>query len=223
MTAKHRPRPIPAAALRRFRAANVFNPWSDVDPLDLAPDAPLARLRRLEAHFTIAPAMMLIGEASGYQGCHFSGIPFTSERLIAGGSIPRVVSPARLSRRSGPWSEPSATTVWGTLHALGLADQVVLWNAFAWHPHRPGEPYSNRAPTAGELEAGRPVLEAVIALFRHTPLIAVGKVAERALAQLGHAPLATLRHPSMGGATLFRQGLLGVARTLKAARAPRRR
>ena len=32
---------------------------------------------------------------------------------------------ARLSLRHIPWSEPSATTVWGTLHALGIAETTV--------------------------------------------------------------------------------------------------
>ena len=39
---------------------------------------------------SIQPGYLLIGEASGYQGCRISGIPFTSERLIMEGVVPRL-------------------------------------------------------------------------------------------------------------------------------------
>jgi uracil-DNA glycosylase len=88
---------------------------------------------------------------------------------------------------------------------------VVLWNAFAWHPFRPGERYSNRTPTRDELMAGRAVLEAALDAFAATPVVAVGKVAQRALRELGRGPDATVRHPSMGGALKFRAGLTAIA------------
>ena len=207
---------IPYAALRAFKSKHVFNPWADLDPLDLAasaaPAGPRARLARLTAHFGASPRLLLLGEASGYQGCHFSGIPFTNEKLLLAGRIPRVRVAARITSRPGPWCEPSATVVWGALHALGLAHDTVLWNAFAWHPFKPGSPYSNRAPTRDELEAGRTVLDGVLDSFPAARVVAVGKVAERALRTLGREPVATLRHPSMGGATEFRAGLAALAR-----------
>lgn len=212
--------PLPYEALRAFRAPNVFNPWGEHDPLDLPaagarPSAgPAGRLARLRAHFRVAPRLVLLGEASGYQGCHFSGIPFTNEKLLSAGGIPRIEPTGRLTHRARPWCEPSATVVWGALHALGLAEDAVLWNSFAWHPFKPGTPYSNRAPTRAELEAGRPVLEAVLDAFRGATVVAVGQVAARALQGLGRAPDAIVRHPSMGGATEFRAGLQALARAL---------
>lgn len=211
---------IPFEALRAFRSPNVFNPWAERDPLDVqgppgsAGLGPAGRLSRLKAHFAARPALVLLGEASGYQGCHFSGMPFTNEKLLLEGRIPRVRVAARLTTRPRPWCEPSATVVWGTLHALGIADRTVLWNAFAWHPFKPGDPYSNRAPTRDELEAGREVLDAVLAAFARAKVVAVGKVAERALRGLGREPDATVRHPSMGGANEFRAGLAALAARL---------
>jgi uracil-DNA glycosylase len=206
------PRP---AALDRFfdmlaapAGPAVFNPWRDHDPgTDVLRNAAAARADRLRAFFTTRPRWLLLGEAAGYQGAHVSGIPFTSERLLLEGMIPRVdIDGRRLSTRARPWSEPSATTVWGTLHALDRADATLLWNAYPWHPHRPGEPQSNRTPTSGERLAGVPVLEALLAAFPGVRCFAVGRNAEASLAEVGVAAT-PLRHPSMGGATAFRDGL----------------
>jgi uracil-DNA glycosylase len=203
---------IPYDLLRSFRSPGVFNPWCDEDPLDRLGGrsdgcGPKGRLERLQAHFSIKPKLLLLGEAAGYQGCHFSGIPFTNEKLLLAGRIPRVGVTDRLTERPRPWCEPSATVVWGVLHDLGLAEHTVLWNTFAWHPYKSGNLYSNRAPTRTELELGQPVLEAVLDTFSKALVVAVGKVAERTLVSLGRTPGATVRHPSMGGANEFRAGL----------------
>lgn len=203
-----------AAQLARFfellvapTGANVFNPWLDRDDgTDAMPDAAAGRLQRLTAFFDTRPRWLLLGEAAGYQGAHVSGIPFTSERLLLEGAIPRVRVDGRLSTRPRPWSEPSATTVWGTLHALGRAGDTLLWNAYPWHPHKPGLPQSNRTPLPAERRAGIPVLEALLAAFPRVRCFAVGRNAEASLAEVG-VKATPLRHPSMGGATQFREGL----------------
>jgi len=189
-------------------AADVFNPWTDVDAsTDLDAGAPVARRRRLQAHLATDAAVLLIGEAAGYQGCKVSGIAFTSERLVIEGAIPRVTAgTARLSSRRRPWSEPSATTVWKTLYSLDIAARTVLWNAFPWHPHRPGLPHSNRMPSRIELAAGLPVLEVLLRLFPRAQVFAVGRRAAASLARLGVAAV-PLRHPSMGGAATFARQL----------------
>jgi hypothetical protein len=66
------------------------------------------------------------------------------------------------------------------------------------HPHRPGEPQSNRTPTRAEIRASRPFVDE---LARGRRVLAVGRLAERAL----DAPY--LRHPSHGGAAAFRATL----------------
>ena len=95
--------------------------------------------------------------------------------------------------------EATATIVQRVLAELGLVEDVLLWNALPAHPHRPGEPMSNRAPTRAEVDLGRPFVET---LAQGRQVIAVGRVAGRAL---GVEPI---RHPSRGGASGFRDGLL---------------
>ena len=195
-------------ALRTTTAGDVFNPWTHVDSsTDVAKDAAAVRLARLRAHLATDATCVLIGEAAGYQGCKVSGIPFTSERLVLAGAIPRVAPPpGRLSLRGRPWSEPSATTVWKTLHELGIADRTVLWNAYPWHPHKPGTLHSNRTPTSTERRLGLRVLAAMLRLFPKARVFAVGRNAEGSLAELGVNHTA-LRHPSMGGARAFAEQL----------------
>lgn len=191
--------------IEEFSSPNVFNPWREIDPMDLTTFAPILRGNRLMAHFDVDAEFVLIGEAPGYQGCHFSGVAFTNEQLICAGKIPRIDDRRRFTSRPRPWCEPSATIVWGLLHELGIAESVVMWNAFAFHPHKPGELYSNRAPTRAELAAAAPILRAVLDRFSAARYVAVGNVAQAALRTAGIQSFATVRHPSMGGANKFRE------------------
>lgn len=199
--------------LRSASMPNVFNPWGDVDPLDAyTRDAAAYRRGRLMQHFNCEPRFLLIGEAPGYQGCHFSGVPFTNEKLLLDGKVPRVECKDRITTRPKPWSEPSATVVWGTLHELGIAESTVMWNAFAWHPHKPGNPMSNRTPTMAELFAGAEILKSVVRAFASARLVAVGGKARDLLCNLGFWHAAHVRHPSMGGANQFRSGMAELVR-----------
>jgi uracil-DNA glycosylase len=190
--------------LQAGAGTHVFNPWAEHDPAtDLSHSASSQRLERLTSHLAIDARFVLVGEAAGYQGCKVSGIPFTSERLILESRIPRIRTDApRLTSRPRPWSEPSATTVWNTLHALGIANETILWNAFPWHPHKPRLLQSNRTPTPAERRAGVAVLSRLLQLVPRAQVFAVGRNAEWSLLQLGR-DATPLRHPSMGGARKF--------------------
>lgn len=206
--------------LQNFKSPNVFNPWSECDPLDVDEFGYMDRIDRLKQHLAVEPVLILIGEAPGYQGYHFSGVPFTNEKLILGGHIPRVTPrisvSGRLTTRRLPFCEPSATIVWGGLHNLGLADRVILWNAFAFHPYKPGNTMSNRAPKPSELIAAAPILHGLLAIHTGVPVLPVGKVAERTLANLGIDASPSIRHPSMGGAKEFFRGLSDAQRAISA-------
>jgi len=186
----------------------LFNPWGDRCPHDAEGNGPQAKLERLALHLDCEPEFILAGEAPGYQGCRYSGIAFTSERLLGEGAIPRIPAlPGRLSTRRLPFSEPSATIVWKTLYRLGIAEHTILWNAMQLHPHRPGELWSNRTPVPEEIRLGEPALRMLIEAFPHAKIVAIGKKAEGLLGDMGVKVAGAVRHPANGGATEFASGL----------------
>src|SRR5215217_1866905 len=123
-----------------------------------------ARRRRLTDYLSrrSRAQLLLVGEAAGYRGARVSGVPFTSERQLTG------VGPA----------EATATIVHRVLRELGVDDDVLLWNVVPTHPHRPGEPRSNRRPARAEVRAGMTFLERIAAGRR---IVAVGRVAHSVL------------------------------------------
>lgn len=198
-----------------FESPGVFNPWSDHCERDAFADAARRRRKRLRAHMLADDVrIILCGEAPGHLGCRASGIPFSSERLLMEGAIPRVPQERRrITIARNRLSEPSATVVWGALHDCGLQNHAILCNAFAWHPMGEG-PHTNRKPTEKERRAGLPVLDKLLALYPGAIVLAVGKTAARSLSEVGREPAAALRHPAFGGATEFRRGLRRAVRTL---------
>lgn len=189
----------------------VFNPWRDTCPTERHAPGHIDRQARLRAHLACRPQVLLIGEAPGYQGCRFSGLAFTSERLLGEGAIPRIPATPRITTRPLPWSEPSATIVWRMLYELGIAEQTVMWNAFPWHPEGPptarsGGVPTNRTPTEAEISQGKGHLARFLSLFPGTPAVALGNISYDSLRGLGH-DVTKVRHPANGGAPKFREGL----------------
>ena len=108
------------------------------------------------------------------------------------------------SPRPEGWSEPSGTIVHRVLGELGAEHDVILWNTVPHHPHRPGEPLSNRRPTVSEIAAGVVFARRAIELLRPDLVIAVGRVAEAAAGDLAQA---RVRHPANGGGAEFAAGM----------------
>ena len=140
--------------LKKSPSGAVFNPWWEADEQnDVGPDAPAIRRNQLRAYLQKRfrkAHLVVIGEALGYRGGHFSGIPMTSERLLLGrrtlivaalcerrnlqdsvrhgGRRPplQIISGIKPQRTSKPekypdgFSEPTATIVWSTFLRRGL-------------------------------------------------------------------------------------------------------
>jgi len=199
------------SSLQDVRLPGVFNPWSDWNPDDLPDDGPSARADRLLRHLLHpSPRYLLVGEAIGHLGAKVSGIAFTSERLLYEGAVPRLHRQLqrRITERDRPYSEPSATIVWRTAYRLGIADDLILWNAFPWHPHGPS-PNSNRPPLSDELALGFNYVESLVSFYDDLTVIAVGKHASRSLEVAG-IPAQSVRHPSMGGSIEFADQLSSI-------------
>jgi len=183
---------------------NLFNPWFETDPEnDKHPEAPSIRRKQLKHYLEERlgrAKYLMIAEALGYQGGHFTGIAMTSERILLGhqktkyGVRPdhvfKTLSPARTSKMEVAqkgMTEPTATIMWGALTDLDIDPyDVVLWNAVPWHPFNKEKGLlSNRTPLPIEMDAGLKHLKYFIKIFDNAELIAVGRKCEQSLSQLG--------------------------------------
>ena len=210
--------------LKQSPPGDVFNPWWQVDTQnDIGRNAPAIRRKQLAAYLRNRLGMVrlvVIGEALGYRGGHFSGIPMTSERILLGkkenaGIKPEHVFSSFNARRTSKreqcpdgFSEPTATIVWSSLLRLGLKpEEFVLWNAFPWHSFDPRRGLlSNRMPNKSEQATGLSVLHAFLNLFPCEEIVALGNVAASQLKEL-NIESHRVRHPASGGARLFRKGI----------------
>lgn len=149
---------------------------------------------------------LLVGEAPGYAGCALTGIPFTSEHLIASSSHPFLTALRPQLFYASSQTERSATMVWNLL-ARGTKVPA-FWNAFPFHPHPLGNPFDNRAPTTSEAAFGATVLDCIMRILTPTRVFAIGRVAETTLAaHFPHLVAPYIRHPSNGGHSKFVSGM----------------
>jgi hypothetical protein len=193
--------------------ASVFNPWREWDDRDGTPrkDTPAQRRENLAAYLRArerTARFVLLGEAPSHRGCRFSGIAFCSETELIHkrdqvAKEPLVLTSAQAHAK--PQRERSAAVIWDEIERAGCSHDVVLWNAFPWHPY--GDVLtSNRKPRLKEVEHGRIALKALLECFpRPLQIFAVGKVAEDALRRWPEFDCAGyMRHPAQGGEGLFR-------------------
>jgi uracil-DNA glycosylase len=218
--------------LKQSPSGSVFNPWWQVDKQnDIGRNAPAIRRKHLRAylHKRLGKIqLVVIGEALGYRGGHFTGIPMTSERMLLGKKRDDGIAPEHVFSSLTPcqtskpkkcpngFSEPTATIVWSSLLGLGLKpEQFVLWNAFPWHSFDPRRGMlSNRMPTQIERTAGLSVLKAFLDLFPCDQILALGNVAAIQLEKLD-VESHRVRHPASGGAKLFRQQIEKIVARLR--------
>jgi len=81
--------------LRQSPPGAVFNPWWQIDEEnDISPHSAAIRRKHLALYFSERlgnTRVAIVGEALGYRGGHFSGIPMTSERMLLG-KMPKPVA-----------------------------------------------------------------------------------------------------------------------------------
>ncbi len=211
-------------SLKSKKSENVFNPWFCCDnENDINKNAPAIRLLQLKQYLEERKKAkyLLVAEALGYQGGHFSGIPMTSERILLGKMSHKSITPEHVfsgikpNRTSKPsvkrdgFTEPTATIVWERLIVSGFdMRDFILWNAFPWHPYDPKKGIlSNRTPTDTELDKGKRVLNKLLDMVKVTKIIGVGEKARGIFLNSG-INAQTVRHPANGGAGKFREQII---------------
>lgn len=214
----------------------VSNPWRDWDrDFDTGKDAPRHRSNHLRAYLNArlsTAKALLIAEAPSFQGAKFSGIPMTCERILLGHrKVSRVdifdetAERHRTSRppetsseavRLGGFCEPTAGYVWGHMASRpGLSKKIVLWNVFAFHPHKDTGTMSNRTPRKDEIVDNRTVLDAFLRLFPDLPILSIGETSKKYLTEwVPRRRLSFARHPAYGGGGKFRDDFDKFLKTL---------
>lgn len=156
----------------------------------------------------LQPEVALIGEAPGFNGCRWSGIPFTAEKNLKiaykQDYLFGLKNGFKIRDENNPQSEASATIVWEYLQQKNI--YPLIWNAFPFHPYLENNTESNRTPSKIELEYGKIILEELVGIFCIKKIIAVGNIAYETLLKMG-INCSKVRHPANGGKSKFVSGM----------------
>lgn len=155
------------------------------------------------------PRVLLVGEAPGYRGMRVTGVPFTNRGILGSsggcfglfGEANGYAVPTDLPSVA---AEPTATVMWNVLAELDFLP--LLWSAYPLHPHRVGEPLTNRTPSAADVAIGRQFWHALRGIYPIQTVVAVGNIAYRSITATGES-VTRVRHPSHGGKVEFANGL----------------
>lgn len=195
-------------ALASIQLPNVFNPYSD--QCDVHDRANAAALRRkslrsyLDAVESAGADTIWMGRDLGYRGGRRTGLALTDEQHLS--VLASLYPGAQPSKATlGPIvAERTAAEIWGVLRQIEVPP--LLWNVFPFHPHEPGDPFTNRKFTAKELGVVDQLNAALVRWLGITKIIAIGQDAAAYSEKFG-APVVCVRHPSYGGTTEFREGM----------------
>jgi hypothetical protein len=189
-----------AALSRTQTPPNLFNPFNQICLVHDRPDAPAIRcrnlIRLLRAHQRLGTKMVWVFEAPSYQGIYedigeLLGMQAVFEKATEGES--KTALTTRLA--------------WKLAQDLNL--KPLIWEAIPFHPHYANQPLTNRRPTSKEIGQYKHFLLEPLGLFAPEHVLAVGRVAERALEICG-VEATYVRHPAQGGAVEFREQVAGV-------------
>lgn len=197
-------------ALSQMHFEHAFNPYSkrcEVHDLENAPALRAEALRAVLDHATSTDVNSLwIGRDLGYRGGRRTGLALTDD-IHAFAHAMRWNAKIERATKGQPVAERTAAVIWSVLELIKAP--VFLWNVFPLHPHRPGDPFSNRAHNPTERRAGEELLSELISLLNPGRLVALGNDAARtAIAMAGKREVVTVRHPSHGGQNLFLRQML---------------
>lgn len=208
-------------ALAAIRLANVFNPYADTCAVYDRHDAATVRRRGLRTLLAAAQTLGIdtiwMGRDLGYRGGRRTGLALTDETRLTQFSVIYPGTEAAKATVGPVVAERTAAEIWAVLAELDLPP--LLWNVFPFHPHEPGEPFTNRRFTSAELKVADKLNRELLDWLGIRRIVAIGQDAAAYASKFG-VKVECVRHPSYGGVVEFRDGirrLYGLSRV----RAPR--
>jgi hypothetical protein len=195
-------------ALAAIRLPNVFNPYGEQCDVHDRANAPALRRRALRTYLESVTALgsdtIWMGRDLGYRGGRRTGLALTDElhlpvfaRIYPGSEVVKATHGAVVAERT-------AAEIWGILSQLEIPP--LLWNVFPFHPHEPGQAFTNRKFTSRELRTVDELNGELVQMLGIRRIIAIGQDAGSYATQFG-TPIESVRHPSYGGVTEFRAGI----------------
>jgi len=188
-----------------------FNPWNDNINKDYdVQNAGEIRRNNLIKYLTerCNAKFIFIGEAPGFYGCRFSGIPFFDEFHMSelGGGYEK-------TSLKSPQKERTAKTFLEQKTLSDNLDNFVTWNIFPFHPYKKenGRYVQNKNGTPGKklINSQKEITEQFFAFFPKAKIYAVGRKAEEYLKSINNK-CEYIRHPSYGGGKEFNEACNGI-------------
>lgn len=183
----------------RESSDTVFNPYRDPKVLNNL----FNFFNYLIEH---SSSVMLVGESPGYDGCRWTGIPFTSGFVVRNSNHMMFKTIGEGIYLEKIVKEKTGTIMW---EYFGKDKPIpILWNSFPFHPHDKGKSESNRKPTSMEVQEGVEYLKMVYNIFKPKTICSLGRVGEGTLKK--NFPIRDvkyIRHPSRGGKYEFIEGM----------------
>ena len=132
-------------------------------------------LRQMQS---LAPHVLLVGEAPGKFGSYRTGIPFTSEDVISTNPFFRAQNYHII--HTPPCVEHASSKLWSVLNLSN--NKPVIWNIYPFLPFQADGLY--RKPKACETELGLQFVKKLLEIFPIDTIIALGSISKLKIQEL---------------------------------------
>lgn len=180
----------------------LFNQYNQTNLLYDSENAQFIRRNNLKAYVSqlIYPIdVMFIGIAPGAKGCRFSGVPFTSEKvLLTKKSNFFKTSLYSKSSRSKPYTENSSTKVWKSFSNFipsEMLNHIFMWNVVPFHTEG-ATPLLNRDPSLAELQKYSKIALDIIRIVQPKKIYCFGRSPYEILSEMLGKDVTYIPHPS---------------------------